>query len=137
MGSVIYDAEEQLFKMWYDAASYNWSKVFFCYATSKDGYHWKLPNLGLFEYQGSKDNNFVFTVGRGEVAGGVFKDSVETNPDRRYKMIYHLHESPGLGTSGNGIGIAFSPDGIHWKRATDKPVIPLPTARTRFYGIRC
>ena len=125
MGSVIYDAEEKLFKMWYAAASYNWSRVFLCYATSKDGYRWDLPDLGLLEYQGSKDNNFVFTAGRGEVAGGVFKDSVETNPDRRYKMIYHLHESSGLGTSGNGIGVAFSPDGIHWKRATEKPVIPM------------
>ncbi len=124
MGSVIYDAEEQLFKMWYDAASYNWSSVFLCYATSKDGYQWDLPDLGLLEYQGSKRNNFVFTAGRGEVAGGVFKDPVETDPDRRYKLIYHLHETPGLGTSGNGIGVAFSPDGIHWKRATDKPVIP-------------
>ena len=95
------------------------------YATSKDGIRWELPNLGLLEHQGSKANNLVFTAGRGEVAGGVFKDAIETDPERRYKMIYHLHDSPGLGTSGNGIGIAFSADGIHWKRATGKPVIPM------------
>ena len=125
MGNVSYDAEEQIFKMWYDAAVYDWSKVFLGYATSKDGIRWELPNLGLLEHQGSKDNNLVFTAGRGEVAGGVFKDAIETDPERRYKMIYHLHGSPGLGTSGNGIGIAFSADGIHWKRATGKPVIPM------------
>ena len=125
MGSVIYDAEEKLYKMWYDAASYNWSTVFLCYATSKDGYQWDLPNLGLLEYQGSRNNNFVFTAGKGEVAGGVFKDPVSPDPDRRYKLIYHLHDSSGLGTSGNGIGVAFSPDGIHWKRATNRPVIPM------------
>ena len=124
MGNVIYDAEERIFKMWYDAAVYDWSKVFLGYATSKDGIRWELPNLGLLEHQGSKDNNLVFTAGRGEVAGGVFKDAIETDPERRYKMIYHLHGSPGLESSGNGIGIAFSPDGIHWKRATGKPVIP-------------
>ena len=124
MGNVIYDAEEQIFKMWYDAAVYDWSQVFLGYATSKDGMRWERPNLGLLEHQGSKENNLVFTAGRGEVAGGVFKDAVETDPERRYKMIYHMHDTPGLESSGNGIGVAFSADGIHWKRATDKPVIP-------------
>ena len=100
MGNVSYDAEEQIFKMWYDAAVYDWSKVFLGYATSKDGIRWELPNLGLLEHQGSKDNNLVFTAGRGEVAGGVFKDAIETDPERRYKMIYHLHGSPGLGILG-------------------------------------
>ena len=118
MGSVIYDTQDRLFKMWYDAANYNWSKVFLCYATSRDGIHWDIPNLGLIEYQGSKNNNFVFTAGKeGEIAGGVFKDPVATDRERQYKMIYHLHNP-------TGIGVAFSIDGIHWKNATDKPVIP-------------
>ena len=30
-----------------------------CYAVSNDGIHWTRPNLGLFEYEGSKDNNIV------------------------------------------------------------------------------
>ncbi len=111
--------------MWYDAANYDWSSVHLAYATSRDGIHWDLPNLGLLEYQGSKDNNFVFfDEGRGEVAGGVFKDPVAKDSSRLYKMIYHIHGSPGLDSSGNGIGVAFSPDGIHWTRAVDKPVIP-------------
>ena len=126
MGNVLYDEDEGLYKIWYDANNYDWSSLHLAYATSQDGIHWDLPNLGLLEYQGSKDNNFVFfDEGRGEVAGGVFKDPVAKDPQRLYKMLYHMHDSPGLGTSANGIGVAFSPDGIHWTRAVDKPVIPM------------
>jgi hypothetical protein len=28
-----------------------------CYAVSEDGLHWEKPNLGLVEYNGSKENN--------------------------------------------------------------------------------
>ena len=131
MGSVLYDEDESLYKMWYDAANYRWSSVHLAYATSRDGIHWDLPNLGLLEFQGSKDNNLVFfEEGSGEVAGGVFKDPVAKEPQRLYKMIYHTHGTGhgtgrGLESDGNGIGVAFSPDGIHWTRATDKPVIPM------------
>ena len=30
-----------------------------CYAESKDGIHWVKPNLGLFEFNGSKNNNII------------------------------------------------------------------------------
>ncbi len=30
-----------------------------CYAQSKDGIHWTKPELGLFEFRGSKKNNIV------------------------------------------------------------------------------
>lgn len=42
-GSVIYDRQERLFKMWYEAANYNWSHNFVGYSYSKDGIHWELP----------------------------------------------------------------------------------------------
>ena len=31
-----------------------------CYAESKDGIHWTKPDLGLFEFDGSKKNNIVW-----------------------------------------------------------------------------
>ena len=31
----------------------------FCYAESDDGIHWRKPNLGLYEFQGSKANNII------------------------------------------------------------------------------
>ena len=32
-----------------------------CYAESTDGFKWTKPNLGLFEYEGSRNNNIVMT----------------------------------------------------------------------------
>jgi len=115
-GSVLYDADERLFKMWYEGADYFWSHNVVAYATSKDGIHWDLPNLGLIGYLGSKANNIVFERGRGEMAPGVFRDPVANDPRRRFKMIYKRN---------GGVGIAFSPNGIHWTPGTDDAVIPL------------
>ena len=118
-GSVIYDAEEKLFKMWYEGATYHWRNNVVCYAYSKDGVSWTLPNLGLVEYQGSKKNNVVLHTGAGEMAPGAFKDMHEQDPLRRYKMLYFSrgNSSP--------VGVGFSPDGIHWKTTTKGKLIPI------------
>ncbi len=87
-GSVFYDEEECIFTMWYEGANYDWSNNVVCYATFKDGIHWRLPNLGLIEYNGSKENNIVFEKGIGEMAPGVMKDPATTDPRRQYKMIW-------------------------------------------------
>ena len=34
----------------------------FCYAESTDAIHWTKPNLGLFTYQGSTNNNILFRM---------------------------------------------------------------------------
>ncbi|MEX0643384.1 MAG: hypothetical protein WD468_11815, partial [Pirellulales bacterium] len=47
-----------------------------CYAESRDGIHWTKPNLKLYEFDGSKNNNIVFEDGYGNFAP--FKDE---NPD--------------------------------------------------------
>ncbi len=47
-----------------------------CYAESKDGIHWTKPNLGLYEFAGSKANNIVWD-GAGTGSFTPFKD---TNP---------------------------------------------------------
>ena len=112
-GDVIYDEQEQLFKMWYEGASYYWTHNVVAYAYSRDGINWELPNLGLFEYQGSKNNNIVFHRGGGNITPGVFKDPVAKDPQSKYKMIYN---------SGKGVGVAFSPDGIQWTPVPDKKV---------------
>lgn len=33
----------------------------FCYAESDDGVHWRRPELGIFEFAGSKANNIILT----------------------------------------------------------------------------
>ena len=64
----------------------------FCYAESDDGIHWRKPNLGQCEFQGSKSNNIMMdpaTAARHNVCLGapaVFRDdNPQATPDARYK----------------------------------------------------
>ena len=53
-------------RMYYRGANYDLEKrdqthrQVTCYAESKDGIHWTKPNLGLVEFEGSKENNIVW-----------------------------------------------------------------------------
>jgi hypothetical protein len=59
-----------IFRMYYMAAQLTYAggakfgghAVFACYAESMDGIHWKKPDLGLFEFNGSKKNNIVWAT---------------------------------------------------------------------------
>ena len=53
-----------------------------CYYESADGQHWTRPNLGLVEYQGSKENNLIPSL----PAESVFIDP-SAPPEQRYKGI--------------------------------------------------
>ena len=114
IGTVIFDDEESLFKMWYGL----WAKdtldheAVMAYATSKDGITWHKPSLGLFHYRNTIDNNIVVNP----CGGNLLKDLRETDPARRYKMF--------CGGSQMRICVAFSADGIHWVRhGSGLPVI--------------
>jgi hypothetical protein len=87
-----------------------------CVAESRDGIHWTKPKLGLFEVQGTKENNVVFARHRGCHNFAPFLDANPNAPaDQRYKA---------LGGSGAPGLIAFaSPDGIHWTELQKEPVI--------------
>ncbi|MCU0963441.1 MAG: hypothetical protein MUF48_25395, partial [Pirellulaceae bacterium] len=61
------------------------------YAESVDGVNWTRPNLGLYEYAGSRDNSIVWRGDlngstRGFHGGSVFIDPCST--DERFKMVY-------------------------------------------------
>lgn len=97
--------------------------LFTCYAESDDGIHWRKPELGLFEFNGSKANNIVLAPGKmgatnpdpGHIA--VFKDD---NPaaklEARYKAIVRSGSPKGL--------LAFqSADGLRWSPMQETPVI--------------
>lgn len=107
--SVHRDDETGKFQLWYQA--YPRGKSFLCYATSDDGIHWTKPNIGLFEFKGSKDNNILLETHYG---GGVIHDPHDEDPSRRYKFAYW---------DLNGTCVAFSPDGIHWTKYPGNPVI--------------
>jgi len=96
-----------------------------CYAESKDGIRWTKPNLGLFEFEGSKENNIVWD-GAGNHCFTPFKDAnPDCPPEARYKALAQVHRSgtPHLAVREEMTLFAFkSPDGIHWT-ISDGPLI--------------
>ncbi len=142
VSTVIYDQEDGIFKMWYWAANLkyqvpakpfsqygnllkaaHYSESFsLCYATSADGLHWDKPALGLVEFQGSKANNLLPLVADGHMHNyaGIIKDAHERDPARRYKAVaWRPKDKAGV----FGVGVYFSPDGLHWSAYAGNPVI--------------
>jgi hypothetical protein len=87
-----------------------------CYAESMDGIQWTRPILGLFEVQGSRQNNVILARHR---ACHNFAPMFDTNPDaveaEQYKALG--------GTGQPGLIALASPDGIHWEEIEKEPVI--------------
>ncbi|HTN00246.1 MAG TPA: hypothetical protein VL132_00120, partial [Planctomycetaceae bacterium] len=50
-----------VYRMYYRGWPQTSDKEVTCYAESQDGVTWTKPNLGLFEFQGSKENNILFS----------------------------------------------------------------------------
>ena len=60
--TLIDDPHYGLLRTWYETIKTykdRPSETYMCYATSQDGVHWHKPNLGIVEFDGSKDNNIV------------------------------------------------------------------------------
>lgn len=81
------------------------------YATSQDGLRWERPALGLYSFQGSKENNIVFDLH----SPSVLLDARESDSAKRYKL---------LGSLRGAYYSAVSPDGVKWTRfPDDKPIL--------------
>ncbi|MEA3399959.1 MAG: hypothetical protein U9R79_01815, partial [Armatimonadota bacterium] len=120
--STLYDPVVMLddgrYRMWY-RTNFNSRPFYTGYAESPDGIRWTKPSLGIIEYQGSRDNNLVWSS---EAAAGdprvlaVFKDPrSERPPEQRYKAVCVVSR-PALA------GLV-SPDGLHWELVRDEPII--------------
>lgn len=123
-GTVLWDAERGLFKMWYTTAPG------VAYATSRDGINWEKPVLDLHEFGGTRENNLSSL---GDLLPVVYLDKAATSPERRW-VKWSFQQ--GRGEDGvhvaNSIFRFFSPDGIRWARETPKAV--LAGAPTRYLG---
>ena len=91
-----------------------------CYAESNDGIHFTKPALGLCDFNGSKENNIILK-GIAPLSHN-FAPSLDTNPaakpEERYKAL--------TGIDGTGLIAFVSPDGIHWKKLREEPVLKKP-----------
>lgn len=127
--NVLWDGQEKRFKCWYSPFTIDpavretprekWGTAPYpargremgvCFASSQDGLVWEKPELGLVEFDGSRNNNLVK---RGPHGAGVFFDPQDRDPERRYKMFYLRRRMSGM----------FSPDGLRWSEPVEFPEI--------------
>jgi len=107
----------QKFRAWYRAdvnpdLGVGFRGRIMAYAESEDGIAWIKPNLGLIEFEGSKDNNLVWT-GPGSTLS-VFKDTKPGVPaDELYKAV---------GREDDTLVTMLSADGIHWRMGRGNPI---------------
>jgi len=87
-----------------------------CYAESTDGIHWTKPSLGIYEIDGTLENNVI--LAHAAPATHNFSPFLDTNPNakptERYKAVG--------GTDKSGLIAYISEDGIHWKKKQEKAV---------------
>ena len=123
-GTVLYDEEDHVFKMWYRTsteldpqqhagAAETDGSYRACYATSEDGLTWERPELGLVDHEDSTRNNLLppaIGTSRQIRRPNLILDYEESDPGRRYKMLY-MDGIDGRWALCQG----FSADGIHWQ----------------------
>lgn len=109
---------EGLYRMYYRGISTGKGPLaeMTCYAVSVDGIHWVKPDLGLFEVNGTRDNNVVLLGSELQTSHNlsVFYDGREgVEQAEKFKAVG--------GTSSNqnrkhkGLYRYVSPDGVRWK----------------------
>jgi hypothetical protein len=121
--------EGDKYRMWYECYDVDgWptaDDTSFCYAESTDGLHWKRPQLGLFSYKGSTNNNILFRMigpptAHSRVHGTGFFVDPTAPAESRYKVV-----SQGLFDQGYDapyrIAGMYSADGLRWTRCP-KPI---------------
>jgi hypothetical protein len=125
-GYVTIMKDDNRFRMYYRGGG-DLSREYTCLAESEDGINWKRPSLGLFELNGSKDNNIIWTGSKKSYYEShnfsPFKDTnTRALPDHRYKAITLSRQT--LDSQNRKVLMAFvSPDGIHWQRLREEPII--------------
>ena len=93
-----------------------------CYAESADGINWNRPNLGLHEFQGSRDNNIMMGADPRMIAS-TFTPFLDMRPGvpagERYKAIGGV----GRRFKGQGLIRFLSADGLHWREHPGGPIL--------------
>ena len=111
--NVVRDEEAGRFRMWYQTWCAQWRdnpkhpKYAVAYAESEAGLTWRRPELGLFEWKGSKQNNVCWLGDRvgGASGASIVHAPVEHRRGFKYLLLY---------STSNGLNLVGSRDGIHW-----------------------
>ncbi|MCH2130638.1 MAG: hypothetical protein MK179_15955 [Pirellulaceae bacterium] len=113
-GTVFYDADEKIFKMWYPSqASEYFDGIVTHYATSTDGIHWDKSLRGTLRAKNGQPHNVVTH----RLLPSVMKDPRDPNPARRYKMVCFDPD--------RGYLSMVSPDGLHWTDMRPDAFLPI------------
>ncbi len=132
-GTVLYDEDEHIFKMWYNPgdssdftvnAAESSSGAAVLYATSADGIHWDKPLVGTIPARFAKQHNAVLDNCD---LPSVIKDKSDPDPSRRYKMICWIHSNY------RGYRTFTSPDGLHWTPLSKTPICRGADVITGYY----
>ena len=123
--AVLHDRQEAIYRMYYHAWQIptgieSGGPLTIAYFESKDGIKWERPNLGLCEFNDSKDNNILLDKlgdgGRCHDFSPFIDSNPAAKPEARYKAT-----GAGFDTQ-KGIWVYQSPDGIHWTPMAHGPV---------------
>ena len=116
-GTVLYDAHDRMFKMWYTgpgaAAYFEGGHYFTFYATSVDGLRWNKPLAGVYPARNGKPHNCVGPI----ACPSVFHTPDDRDAARRYKMICFDEDRGYLAKT--------SPDGLKWVDQSARPIVPI------------
>lgn len=127
---VYHDPASGRYQLWYQAfagheAQERTHRCVVCYAQSDDGIQWRKPDLGLYAFNDVPNTNIVLLANGGysdRYSNAVVVDPHDPDPTRRYKMAYFdfAYEQ---GQEHPGLSVAFSPDGIHWRKHPQAPLL--------------
>lgn len=137
-GNFIWDPSAGLIRAFYNSQSQPlpvpWSAkpekaVQLSYAESTDqGLTWHKPLFDIYTFEGDARTAIVYRPRNAHLAGPfVLFDERDPDPSRRYKLFtsdYGKGPAP-VDAPPPGIDVAFSPDGLHWRRSLFNPVLPL------------
>lgn len=89
-----------------------------CYAQSSDGINWERPNLGLVEFQGSRNNNIILE----DFGAHNFTPFKDLNPQCPPQALYKAVARERWNDKDTLVAF-ISPDAIHWKLMQAEPII--------------
>lgn len=121
-----------VYRMYYGVSRYHFepekSARLIHYAESRDGIHWQAPSLGLFEFDGTSDNNVVWMEDGNRCIGdhgfAPFRDAnPDCAPEHRYKAVAAPGRLGHARLGGKGLVALGSPDGLHWSMLSPAYVI--------------